>query len=223
MKFKPSKSISFAFAAMATILFTVAPSWAQVAGGNQQIFQDERMMMMQDSNSANQAQNQLEQYEQQVQANDSKNAAYRLYAEQRVQALEKLKAAGGSPSRSLAQEKNGQMYALEKWLAADAQTRAAEQAHIRELERSIQNLQQTQNATLANMNSDINNMRENQEQAAEDDRFNKMMAINQFNELQSEMGAASWGRPPTDGTFNSTGGYGMGGGYGYSFGGGRRW
>jgi hypothetical protein len=50
-----------------------------------------------------------------------------------------------------------------------------------------------------------------------------MMQMNNFNELQSEMGAASWGRPPTDGTFNSTGGYGIQGGYGYSVGGGRRY
>lgn len=47
-------------------------------------------------------------------------------------------------------------------------------------------------------------------------KIDRMMRMNYFNELQSEMGAASWGRPPQDGTFNSVGGYGFMGGYGMS-------
>jgi hypothetical protein len=48
-----------------------------------------------------------------------------------------------------------------------------------------------------------------------------MMRVNMFNELQSEMGAATWGGTPRDGTYNSVGGYGFQGGYGYSGGFGR--
>ncbi len=155
-----------------------------------------------------------------MQATDAKDQPFRLYAEQRIAQLKKLRAAHGSPALEAAQEK--QLYALNKWLANDEQIKDEERAHIKQLDQTIANLQQQRGATFSNLGSDINAMRQNQENLAEDDRFNKMMRINMFNELQSEMGAASWGGSPTDGTYNSVGGYGFQGGYGYSFGGGRR-
>ena len=210
------------FVLISLALFSVAslPSIAQVAGGNQQIFQDEQQILRMDSN-------QVQQYQQQDQMLRSDVAQetsqpYRLYAQQRIKELQKIKSAHGSPALSTAREK--QLYALQSWLAQDKATIQQQQARIKQLDQAIANLQQQRNATTSDLSSDINAMRENQEQLAEDDRFNKMMRINQFNELQSEMGNASWGGSPTDGTWNAVGGrYGFGGGYGYSYGGGRRW
>ena len=148
--------------------------------------------------------------------------SYRLYAEKRIQALSKIRNAGGSPAQSYAHDKKGELYALQAWLKKDNETRAAEQAHIKQLDQAIANLQGDEQAAMANLPNDIGAMRQVAQRQADDDKFNHMMQMNYFNELQSEMGAASWGRPPTDGTFNSVGGYGMQGGYGYSYGGGRR-
>ena len=78
-------------------------------------------------------------------------------------------------------------------------TRAQEQSRIQQLDQQIANLQQSQNSAIRDMRSDIHNMRVDADTQAADKKFQQQMAVNYFNELQSEMGAASWGRPPTDG------------------------
>jgi len=209
---------------MSMSLFALLTSWSMQPSFSQDqtIFQDERQMQMDNARQANQLQHQENQYEQSVQSTESKDEPYRLYAEKRVAALMKLKAAGGSPSRSYAKQ-TGELYALQNWLKADEATKDAEMAHVKSLDKAIANLRDSEGMESNNLQSDVQAMREDQIAKQADDSFNKMMQINQFNELQSEMGAASWGRPPTDGTFNSVGGYGMGGGYGYSPMQGRRW
>lgn len=206
--------------AVCSLGLSAIPAYSQ--GSNQAIFQDERQMELDNQAKLNGLSSEERQYAAAAAANDAKNEPYRLYAEKRIAELIKLKAAGGSPSRSYA-NRTGDLHALENWLQSDSKTRASEQARIKQLNQAIANLRESENADASNMSSAIQGMRESQIAAQSDDDFNKMMRINQFNELQSEMGAATWGRPPEDGTFNSTGGYGMGGGYGYSFGGGRRW
>ena len=176
--------------------------------------------MRTDQQEVQQYQNAEKQYEQNAAARDDSAMSYRLYAEKRIAALQKIRNAGGSPTRSMG--KNGELYALQGWLKKDDQTREQEQAHIKQLDQAIANLQGDQQAAMANLPNDIGAMRQVAQRQADDDKFSHMMQMNYFNELQSEMGAASWGRPPTDGTFNSTGGYGFQGGYGYSMGGGRR-
>jgi hypothetical protein len=205
---------------LCSIGVTMLPAFSQ--GSNQAIFQDERQMELDNQARINGLSNQEQSAKQSAQAYDAKSEPYRLYAEKRIAQLIQLKAAGGSPSRSYANQTGG-LHALENWLQSDTKTRANEQARIKQLNQAITNLRESENADQSNMSGAIQGMREGQIAAQSDDDFNKMMRINQFNELQSEMGAASWGRPPQDGTFNSTGGYGMGGGYGYSMGGGRRW
>jgi hypothetical protein len=79
----------------------------------------------------------------------------------------------------------------------------------------------TQGNTLANLNNDVSDMRQNIQDDKDQQKFNNQMQMNYYNELKSEMGAASWGGCPNDGTYNSVGGYGMLGGYGYSPMGGR--
>lgn len=158
----------------------------------------------------------VQQQEQNAEAKASSDAqrdeAYRLYAEKRITELEKLKGKGSDE----------QIAVLQKWLKNDAQIRAQDQQTIKALQQQIAGLQQNQHQMMANIGNDINSMRQQYQDQRDDVKFSQMMQMNQFNELQSEMGACSWGRPPTDGTFNSVGGYGFGGGYGYSYGGGRR-
>lgn len=182
---------------------------------DQAVLQEEQQMMQSDKSQEVQLEQQKQAYQQEISQDEQRREPYRLYAEQRIEQLNKLKTAGGSPSRALTQQKSGEMYALEKWLAADEASRQQEQARMNQLDQAITNLQQAQNETMQNMNSDLQTMREDSQRQADAQKFNQMMAVNHYNELKSEMGAASWGRPPTDGTFNSTGGYGFGGGYGY--------
>ena len=115
----------------------------------------------------------------------------------------------------MSQSQQRQMLLLSQWLQKDDQTRAAERAHLKQLDQAIANLQESINQAQGNMQSQIRDMHENQEIAQENNKFNQMMQVNYFNELQSEMGACSWGAPPQDGTYNSVGGYGFLGGYGY--------
>ena len=192
-----------------------------VLAQGQAIFQDDRALMQTDQQEVQQYQNNERQYEQQASARDTSAEAYRVYAEKRIAELSKLKEAGGSPTRSLAASKSGELYALQGWVKRDDATRTDEQRHIKQLDQAIANLQSEQTTAMANLPNDIGAMRQDSQRAADDDKFNHMMQTNYFNELQSEMGAASWGRPPTDGTMNSVGGYGFMGGYGYSAGGGR--
>lgn len=165
--------------------------------------------------------NQRNSFELQVNKTEQVDENYRVYAEQRVKALMKLKSAGGSPTRSLSKEKEGELYALQSWLDRDAQVRSQEQARIQQLDKAIANLQQTQTSAINDMRSDIHNMRVDADAQAANQKFQQQMAVNYFNELQSEMGAASWGRPPTDGTLNTQSGSldrmfrgGGGGGFG---------
>jgi hypothetical protein len=205
--------------AMAVGLLAAQP---MVNAQGQAIFQDDRALMQTDQMEVQQYQNNERQYEQQSEARDASANTYRLYAEKRIAELSKVRDAGGSPTKSLANNgKPGELYALQSWLKNDDATRASEQKHVKQLNRAIVNLQSEETAAMANLPNDIGAMREDGQRAADDDKFNHMMQMNYFNELQSEMGAASWGRPPTDGTYNSVGGYGMQGGYGYSVGGGR--
>jgi hypothetical protein len=202
----------------AILLLCPAGAFAQ----EQQIFQDDRALMRTDQQEVQQYQQAESQYQQSAASRDESAMPYRLYAEKRIQALSKIRNAGGSPTKSLAAGNKSQLYALQAWLKKDDATRAAEQAHIKQLDQAIANLQSDEQAAMANLPADVGAMRETAQRAADDDKFNHMMQMNYFNELQSEMGAASWGRPPTDGTFNSVGGYGFQGGYGYGFGSGRR-
>ncbi|MDX2107069.1 MAG: hypothetical protein SFY67_11765 [Candidatus Melainabacteria bacterium] len=193
------------------------PAYSQVAGANQSIFNDEEQMM-----GLNQAQ--VRQYEQQkVQAETElseeqrKNAPYRLFVEKQITTL-------SAPSKNpkAASANAAKLKQLQDWIKRDNDYIARQQSYINQLTGTIQNLQRTQSTQIGNLQNDITAMRENQQDEKDAKKFDQMMQVNYFNELQSEMGAASWGRPPEDGTYNSVGGYGFMGGYGYSGGFGRR-
>jgi len=201
-------------------LSSSSPALAQVAGANQTIYHDEQEMLNTDQAMINQYSSAENEAESKLAAEQAKTNAYRLYAEQRIQALEKQKK-GVSPS--LAGAKSGEMAVLTSWLQQDSAYRAKQQAYIDQLEQCISNLRTSQTNTLANLNTDINALRQGVQDDKDQQKFENQMQMNQFNELKSEMGACSWGDTPRDGTFNSVGGYGFNGGYGYSAMGGRRW
>jgi hypothetical protein len=197
--------------AFAVVVTAPLSAMAQAAGANQGIFGDEQQMLHTDAAMINQYTEAQRQAETDLENEEQRSAAYRLYAEKRVSQLEDYKKRG---SPGLAGSKPGDLPMLESWLRNDDAYRAKQQAYIAQLNELIINLRQTETQTLANLNNDIAGMRQNQQDRKDQQRFENQMQINQFNELQSEMGACSWGGSPTDGTFNSTGAYGPLGGYG---------
>jgi hypothetical protein len=183
-------------AALAFSLLACQPGCFAQAQADRAVFQEENQLLRDDQQQQQQLMQQRNQYEQQAQSQEQQDEPYRLYAEKRVEELQNLRAAGGSPVRTVASQATTQLYALQKWLTADAQTRLEEQQHIKQLDEAIANLQSNQSQTLQNLQGDIQGMREAATQSVEDKRFQQEMAINQFNEEQSEMGWISLqGRP----------------------------
>ena len=212
-------ALKFNILSAAALLLLCCPgAFAQVAGANQTIYQDEQQMLNTDQAMINSYTNSENQAEAKLQAEEAKTNSYRLYAEQRINLLENLKKSG-SPALSAA--KQGELSVLQQWLAQDSAYRSRQQAYIDQLEKCINNLRVTQADTLANLNNDVSSKRQNVQDQKDQQRFQNQMQMNYYNELKSEMGAASWGGCPNDGTSNSVGGYGMLGGYGYSPMGGR--
>ncbi|MDP3508785.1 MAG: hypothetical protein Q8T09_12410 [Candidatus Melainabacteria bacterium] len=221
MDSKKTRFCQVALVALSLVsLSTTSPAAAQVAGANQTIYHDEQEMLNTDQAMINQYTSAENEAESKLAAEQAKTNAYRLYAEQRIQELQKQKK-GVSPS--LAGAKSGEMTVLTSWLQQDSAYRAKQQAYIDQLEQCISNLRTSQTNTLANLNTDINALRQGVQDDKDQQKFQNQMQMNQFNELKSEMGACSWGDTPRDGTYNSVGGYGFNGGYGYSAMGGRRW
>ncbi len=168
---------------------------------DQSAFQDDEEMMRLNGAQVNQVQGEVMSAEQQAAYDDKRNQAYRLYAEKKVQELEKLKASNPDNAR--------QIGVLQRWLKADAAMRMRDQQTINSLRQRLANIEQTQNQTMTNLGGDVSAMREAANDARADDMFRQQMSINYFNELQSEMGPANW-------THSSRGpSYGMGG-YGFS-------
>jgi DNA-binding transcriptional MerR regulator len=134
----------------------------------------------------------------------AKNQQYRLYAEKKIQELEKLKGAKA--------DSDNQVQTLRKWLQADSAQRARDLQIIRSLQSRIARLEQTQQTTMANMGNDIGAVREAANNARADQKFNQMMSMNYFNEMQTEMGQASWYPPRGGGANYNMGGMGFNGG-----------
>jgi hypothetical protein len=141
--------------------------------------------------------------EQQASFDDKRNQAYRLYAEKRIEDLEKLKSGKA--------ENDKQIAILQRWLKADSAMRLADQQTINNLRKRIYSMQQSQQTVMANLGGDVGAMREAANDARADDKFKQQMAINYFNELQSEMGPATWVHPNHGATYGM-GGYGFSGG-----------
>jgi len=185
-------------AALATSFVFGQPGCIAQGNSDRAVFQEENQMLQADDQQLRQAEQQKQQYEQQVSAQEKQDEPYRLYAEKRVVELQKLRAAGGSPVRSVASQATTQLYALQKWLSADAETKLEEQQHLQQLDESIANLQTDETNTRNNMQADIQGLRDDGVQSAEDKKFQQQMQINQFNEEQNEMGWMSLNGRPRD-------------------------
>lgn len=205
MLFKSSKPVIFGLAlSLGAFLFLNAPcTFAQgEQAASQTVFQDDADLLRLDNAQINQLQMQEQSAEQQAALDNQRNQAYRLYAEKRVQELEKLK----TPANQQ------QIVALQKWLQADANMRQRDMQIIRALQARIARLEQTQSQTTAQLGNDVGAIREAGQDAHDAEKFKQMMAINYFNELQTEMGPASWYPPKGGGGYYSMGGMGFNGG-----------
>ncbi|MGD9684987.1 MAG: hypothetical protein AB7W16_27795 [Candidatus Obscuribacterales bacterium] len=203
MKRTGAKAILSSAAIVAVSLMPL-PAVSQVAGADQGIFGDEEQMLQINQGQIRQFEQEKMQTERDLQSEEAKNAPYRLKVEKQIKDLSGQKTAAS-------QDK---LKELQSWLDRDNAYRAHQQALIDKLTQAITRLESTQMQTSSNLQNDIVAMRQNVQDQKDAAKFDRMMKMNYFNELQSEMGAASWGRPPEDGTFNSVGGYGFMGGYG---------
>ena len=169
---------------------------------DQSAFQDDDELLRLNNSQVRVLEGEEQNAESQAANDDQRNQAYRLYAEKRVQDLEKLKS---SPNNQQ------QLQILQRWLKADAAMRLRDQQTISSLRRRIQNMEQTQNMTMGNLGNDVSAMRSAANDAQADNKFRQQMQMNYFNELQTEMGPASFGRPQGSPTY-SMGGMGFNGG-----------
>lgn len=170
---------------------------------DQAAFQDDDELLRMNSSQIRQLESQELSAEQQASFDDKRNQAYRLYAEKRIEDLEKLKSGKA--------ENDKQIAILQRWLKADAAMRLQDQQTINSLRKRIYAMQASQQATMANLGGDVGALREAANDARGDDKFRQQMSINYFNELQSEMGPATWVHP-TKGASYGMGGYGFSGG-----------
>ncbi len=138
----------------------------------------------------------------QADLDDRRNSAYRLYAQKRVDELEKLK---GKDSQS-------QIQVLQNWLRADSMMRMRDMQTIRTLRQRVATLEQSQQSAMSNLGNDVSSIREDAIDARSDDKFKQQMQMNYFNEMQTEMGPASWYEHPQNGVSYSMGGMGFNGG-----------
>ncbi len=203
MSLKKSILLGLGLTVTLSVLFSVESSYAQSEqGADQSAFQDDDELLRLNNSQVRQMEGEEQSAEQQATFDDKRNQAYRLYAEKRVQELEKAK---GSPTN----EK--EIGVLQRWLNADASTRLRDQQTINSLRQRVANLEQTQQQVMTNLGGDVGAMREASNNARADDKFRQQMQINYFNEMQSEMGPATWVHP-TRGASYGMGGQGFNGG-----------
>lgn len=207
MRLKVSKLLatSFSLALATSCLVSVSAFGQGETQADQAAFGDDGDMLR-----LNEAQlRDLEMQEQSAESTASmdaqKNQNYRLYAEKRIQEVEKLKGAKATSADS-------QVQTLRRWLQADSAQRARDLQIIRSLQARIARLEQTQQSTMANMSNDIGAVREAATDARSDAKFKQMMSMNYFNEMQTEMGQASWYPPRGGGANYNMGGMGFNGG-----------
>lgn len=207
MLFKNSKLVVFSLALtfgafLSTTGLSCSAQAAAEQAASQTVFQDDADLLRLQNAQIQQLESQEQSAEAQAALDSQRNQAYRLYAEKRVQELEKIKTSANED----------QIKVLQNWLKADAALRARDAQTISNLRARIARLEQTQQTTSSQLSSDVGAIREAGEDARSNDKFRQMMAINYFNEMQTEMGPASWYPPAGNGAYYSMGGMGFNGG-----------
>lgn len=207
MRFSFTKLLatSFSLALASSVAFSMS-AFAQGAesAADQAAFSDDGEMLRLNESQLRDLEMQERSAENVANMDSAKNQQYRLYAEKKIQELEKLKGAKA--------DSDTQVQTLRKWLQADSAQRARDLQIIRSLQSRIARLEQTQQTTMANMGNDIGAVREAANNARADQKFNQMMSMNYFNEMQTEMGQASWYPPRGGGANYNMGGMGFNGG-----------
>lgn len=190
---------------LAFLAFSAPASFAQGAqSADQTAFSDDADLLQLENSQIRQLQNEEMNAETQAQMDDQRNQAYRLYAQKKLSDLEKLK--GGDAARNI------QVQVMQSWLRADLLMRQRDQATINSLRQRIAQLEQSQQTQMGSLGSDVQALREDAIDARSNEKFKQQMAMNYFNELQTEMGPASWYEHPTNGVSYSMGGMGFNGG-----------
>lgn len=192
--------------ALCTVIFgSVPPSSGQGAqSADQSAFRDDTDLLQLENSQIRQLQDEEMNAETQAQMDDQRNQAYRLYAQKKVQDIEKLK---GKDAQS-----DKQLQVMQSWLRADLMMRQRDMETIRALRQRVASLEQTQSTSMKNLGGDVQSLREDAIDARSDQKFNQQMSMNYFNEMQTEMGPASWYEHPSNGVSYSMGGMGFNGG-----------
>lgn len=195
-------------AGMAAVLGCMTLSGGAIAQGeqaaDQSVFQDDAELMQLNNAQVNQVEGQVQSAEQQAAIDNQRNQQYRLYAEKKVKELQGLKNKSASTNEQLA--------VLTQWLKADTLMRQRDMQTIRMLQERLARLEQTQGQVGTNLSADVNAIREAGQDAKDAQKFQQQMSMNYFNELQTEVGPASWYTPIGNGAYYSMGGMGFNGG-----------
>jgi hypothetical protein len=206
MKVKVSPVLGCGLALIATGILTPGGSFAQSGeqAADQSAFQDDIELMRVNDAQMREVAGEEQSAEEQAALDEKRNQAYRLYAEKRVNELEKLKGANA--------QNNSQIAIMQRWLKADAAMRLRDQQTINNLRKRIASMEQSRQQVMSNLGGDVGAMREAANDARSNERFRQQMAINYFNELQTEMGPAHMDQRQTYGTSYGMGGMGFSGG-----------
>lgn len=200
------KSLTFAMSFVLSIVALLNCHWSYAQSeqaADQAAFQDDDELMRMNNAQINQLESEERNAEQQAAFDNKRNQAYRLYAEKRIEDLEKLKSGNAQNDKQIA--------IMQRWLKADSAMRLTDQKTINSLRQRIANMENTQQTVMQNLGGDVGAMREAANDARANQQFRQQMAINNFNELQTEMGPASWKWSNRGPTYNM-GGYGFSGG-----------
>lgn len=205
MLLSKAKFIGVGFALLTVIVGSVPASSGQGAqSADQSAFRDDTDLLQLENSQIRQLQDEEMNAETQAQMDEQRNQAYRLYAQKKVQDIEKLK---GKDAQS-----DKQLQVMQSWLRADLMMRQRDMETIRALRQRVASLEQTQSTSMKNLGGDVQSLREDAIDARSDQKFNQQMSMNYFNEMQTEMGPASWYEHPSNGVSYSMGGMGFNGG-----------
>ncbi len=208
MRFTFTKLLATSFSlALASSVAMTMSAYAQGAetAADQSAFSDDGDMLRLNEAQLRDLEMQEQSAENAANMDSGRNQQYRLYAEKRIQDVEKLKGAKKADADT-------QVQTLRRWLQADSAQRARDLQIIRSLQARISRLEQTQQTTMANLGNDVGALREAANDARSDTKFQQQMSMNYFNEMQTEVGAAAWYPPRGNSTSYNMGGMGFNGG-----------
>lgn len=205
MLLSKAKFIGIGFALLTVSMCSVPASLSQGAqSADQSAFRDDSDLLQLENSQIRQLQDQEMNAETQAQMDDQRTQAYRLYAQKKVQEIEKLKGKDAQSDKTL--------QVMQSWLRADLLMRQRDMETIRALRQRVASLEQSTSSSMSNLGGDVQSLREDAIDSRSNEKFQQQMSMNYFNEMQTEMGPASWYEHPSNGVSYSMGGMGFNGG-----------